>query len=104
MVVDTWQMTNPRRAHPDRVVLDGDSLQITQEAVHQLIICRSPMSLGDALLRLHALASLKAQADALLEDAVADARDQDHLWSDIALQAGITAATARRRYSDQQTP
>ena len=55
--------------------------------------------LGDATLRVHALATLIAQADALLADAVADARDQDHPWSDIAGQLGVTADTARRRYS-----
>ena len=57
------------------------------------------MSHGDGLLRVHALATLIAQANALMADAVADARDQDHPWSDIAAQLGLTADTARRRYS-----
>jgi len=99
MAAETWNMNDPRRAHHDQVVLDDDTLQIIEAAVYQLSIFRSPMSLGDGLLRVHALASLSAQADALLADAIADARDQDHPWSDIAQQLDITAHTARRRYS-----
>jgi hypothetical protein len=99
MAADTWNTSDPRRPHPDRVVLDDDTLQVIDAAVYQLSIYRSPMNLNDGLLRLHALASLIAQADALLAAAVADARDQDHPWSDIARQLGISADTARRRYS-----
>jgi hypothetical protein len=103
MAAETWTMSDPRRAHPDQVLLDDDTLQIIEDAVYQLSICRSPMSLGEGLLRLHSLASLSAQADALLADAIADAHDQDHPWSDIAQQLGVTADTARRRYSQHPT-
>ena len=99
MAADTWQMTDPRRAHPGHVVLDDDSTHVIEEAAYQLSICRSPMNYGDGALRVHVLATLIAQANALLPDAVADARDQDHPWSDIAQQLGITADTARHRYS-----
>jgi len=99
MAAETWQMSDPHRRHPDRVVLDDDSTQIIEDAVYQLGVCRSPMNDGDAALRVHALATLIAGADALLADAVADARDQDHPWTDIARQLGVTADTARRRYS-----
>jgi hypothetical protein len=103
MAAETWQTNDPRRPHPDQVLLDDDSLQIINAAVYQISVGRSPMSLGDGLLRVHALASLIAQADALLADAVADARDQDHPWSDIAQQLAISPDTARRRYSRQPT-
>jgi hypothetical protein len=99
MAADTWQTDDPRRPPPDHVVIDDDSAQVIEEAVYQLGIYRSPMNHGDGLLRVHVLASLIAQADALLPDAVADARDQDHPWSDIARQLDLTADTARRRYS-----
>jgi hypothetical protein len=99
MAAETWKMSDPRRAHPDRVVLDDDSAQVLEAAVYQLSSYRSPMGLGDAALRVHVLATLIAQADALLADAVVDARDQDHPWSDVAGQLGVTADTARRRYS-----
>jgi hypothetical protein len=62
-----------------------------------------PMGHGDGLLRVHALASLIAQANALTADAVADARDQNHPWSDIAAQLGVTDQVVRRRYSRHQT-
>ena len=99
MAAETWQTSDPRRPPPDQVVLDDDSLRVIEDAVYQLGILRSPMSHGDGLLRLHVLASLIAQADALIADAVADARDQDHPWPDIARRLGINADTARRRYS-----
>lgn len=99
MAAETWQMTDPRRSHPDHVVLDDDSAHVLEDAVYYLSVYRMPMGYGDGLLRVHALASLIAQADALIADAVADARDQDHPWSDIAAQLAVTAETARRRYS-----
>jgi hypothetical protein len=102
MAADTWQTQDPRRSHPNHVVLDDDSAQVTEKAVYLLSICRSPMGLGDGTLRVHALATLIAQANTLMADAVADARDQDRPWSDIAAQLGMTADTARRRYSRHQ--
>lgn len=99
MAAETWQMQDPRRSHPDHVVVDHDSAQVLDDAVYYLSIYRMPMGYGDGLLRVHALASLIAQADALMADAVADARDQDHPWSDIAAQLDVTPQTARRRYS-----
>jgi hypothetical protein len=99
MAAETWKMTDPRRPHPDHVILDEDSAQVIEKAVYQLSIFRSPMGLGDAPRRVHALASLIAQASALMPHAVADAGDQDHPWSDIASQLGLTADTMRRRYS-----
>jgi hypothetical protein len=97
MAAETWQMTDPRRPHPDRPVIDDDSADALGRAVHQLSIDRAPPNDGHAR-RLHVLASLIAQAEALLPDAVADARDRDFYWSEIAAELGVTAGTARRRY------
>ena len=99
MAADTSNTTDPRRSHPDHIVVDDDAIQIIEAAVYQLSICRSPMGLGDGVLRLHTLATLIAGAGALLPDAVADARDQHHTWTDIAGPLGITAGNARRRYN-----
>jgi hypothetical protein len=99
MAAETWHFQDPRRLHPDHVVVDDDSAEALEEAVHHLELARSPMNLGDGVLRVHVLASLIAQAEALLSDAVADARDQDHPWADIADQLGVTADAARRRYA-----
>jgi hypothetical protein len=99
MAAKTWQLADPRRLHPDHVVVDDDSAEALELAVYHLEGARSPMNHGDGALRVHILTSLIAQADALLADAVADARDQDHQWADIAAQLGVTADTARRRYT-----
>jgi hypothetical protein len=99
MAAETWQFEDPRRFHPDQVVIDDDSADAVELAVHHLELARSPLNQGDGALRVHVLVSLIAQAEALLPDAVADARDQDHLWADIAAQLGVTADTARRHYA-----
>jgi hypothetical protein len=98
MAAETWQMSDPRRPHPDRPVIDDDSLDALERAVHQLSIDRAPLNEGHAGLRLHVLATLIAQAQALLPDAVADARDRDFHWSEIAAELGVTTGTACRRY------
>jgi len=98
MAAETWQMNDPRRPHPDRPVIDDDSIEALERAVHQLSVDRAPLNEGHAGLRLHVLATLIAQAEALLPDAVADARDRDFYWSEIAAELGVTTGTARRRY------
>ena len=99
MAAETPQMNDPRRLHLDHVVVDDDSADAIEDAVHHLSVCRSPMNQGDGALHLHVLTSLIAQARALLPDAVADARNQDHTWADIAKQLGVSVDTARRRYA-----
>jgi len=99
MAAETCQTNDPRRRHPERVVLDDDSAQVLDDAVYYLSIYRMPMGYGDGLLRVHALALLIAQANTIMADAVADARDQDHPWAEIAAQLGVNTQTARRRYS-----
>jgi hypothetical protein len=60
-----------------------DSLQILTDAIDQLARLRTPYWLGDSAVRLHALASLIAQAQQLLPQAVHDARDQELTWAQI---------------------
>jgi hypothetical protein len=48
--------------------------------------------------RLHALASLLAQAQALLPEAVTAAPDQDLTWDQIGQLLGLTGPAAARRY------
>jgi len=76
-----------------------DSAAVLAEAVSSLSVLRFPLSLGDATAELHALASLVAQATARIPGAVADARDQDHTWEEIASCLGMSPATARRRFA-----
>jgi len=58
-----------------------DSLQVLDEAIDQLARLRTPYWLGDSAVQLHALASLIAQAEQLLPQAVHDARDQELTWA-----------------------
>lgn len=87
-----------RRATPPGVLVDDDSAVVTERAVEALSLCRSPFGLGAGTLRTHALASLIAQAQALLPGAVADALDQGYTWAEVAAQLGMAPGTARGRY------
>jgi hypothetical protein len=64
--------------------IDTDSQTVLNEAIDALAQLRTPYWLGDAGVRLHALASLITQADQALHDAVRDARDQEFTWPEIA--------------------
>jgi hypothetical protein len=75
-----------------------DTLQVLSEAIDSLARRRTAYWLGDSGVRLHALASLIAQAEQLLPGAVRDARDQELTWTQIGELLNTTAATAARRY------
>ena len=75
-----------------------DSLDILSQAIDSLAQARTAYWLGDSAVHLHALASLIAQAEQLLPQAVHDARDQELTWTQIGELTGTTAATAARRY------
>jgi len=75
-----------------------DTLAVLNHAVDQLARLRTAYWLGDSAVHLHALASLIAQAEQLLPQAVHDARDQELTWTQIGELLGTTAATAARRY------
>jgi hypothetical protein len=78
-----------------------DSRHVLTDAIDQLARLRTPYWLGDSGVRLHALASLIAQAEQLLPEAVNDARDQELTWTEIGELLGTTAATAARRYRNK---
>lgn len=82
-------------------VTGPDSLQVPDEATGQLARLRTPYRLGDSAVRLHALASLIAQARQLLPQAVHDARDQELTRAQIGEPLNTTAATAARRYRNK---
>ena len=75
-----------------------DSLAVLTEAIDALARLRTAYWLGDSAVHLHALASLLAQAQQLLPQAVHDARDQELTWNQIGELLGTTASTAARRY------
>jgi hypothetical protein len=79
-----------------------DTLHVLTEAIAQLARLRTPDWIGDTAVRLHVLASLIAQAQQLLLQAVHDARDQDLTWTQIGELTGTTATTAARRYQNKR--
>ncbi len=96
-------MTRPslRLARPGQLpapATGDDSLHVLTEAIDQLARLRTPYWLGDSAVHLHALASLIAQAQQLLPQAVRNARDQELTWAQIGELLGTTPATAARRY------
>jgi len=93
-------VADPRRCFPSHPLVDHDSEAVVALAVHDLMLFRSPMWSGDAGALLHALASLRAEIDAWLPDAVADALSRGYSWSEIAGLIGVAPTTARRRFGD----
>src|SRR5450759_2779447 len=93
----------PRLTQPDQMptpVVDDLSATVLDDALGEL---RTPYWLGNSAVRLHALASLLAQAHALLPDAVAQARDQDLTWDQIGALLGLPGPAAARRYRPTTT-
>jgi hypothetical protein len=93
-------MTDPPAVTP---FCDQASQAVLEEAIASLGTLRDPDWLGDAGVRLHVLASLIAQATALLPPTVAEARDQDYSWTQIGQRLGIAATTAHRQFSHTRT-
>ena len=78
--------------------VDHDSALVITEAVDALAKLRTPYWLGDAAITLHTLVSLIRQAEQLLPQAVADARDQGLTWKQIGQLLNTSPEAAARRY------
>jgi hypothetical protein len=87
-------MTTDTRRDLPRPFLNHQSAAILDEAVHTLIMLRAPMHEGDASASLHAVISIIRQANSVLPELVAEARDQDHTWSEIAAQLRVSRIRA----------
>lgn len=96
MTATSLHLTTPDELPAPRV--DDDSLTILTEAIESLSRLRTSYWLGDAAVQLHALASLLAQAETLLPQAIHDARDQELTWTDIGQLLNLNPNTAARRY------
>jgi hypothetical protein len=99
-------MTRPalRLARPGQLpapITGDDSLAVLTEAIDALARLRTAYWLGDSAVHLHALASLTAQAEQLLPQAIHQARDQELTWTQIGELLGTTATTAARRYRNK---
>lgn len=96
MTTPPLRLTQPEEM-PAPVVDDLSATDLT-EAIDTLAALRTPYWLGDTAVHLHALASLIAQAQRLLPDAVAQACDQELTWEEIGQLLGLSGSTAARRY------
>jgi hypothetical protein len=85
-----------RSLHP---YIDEQSDALVEDAVACLVWLRGSER-GDAGAALSALASLIAEAQGRLPDAVADARERGETWAEIAARLASTASTVGRRYRD----
>lgn len=92
-------MREPRRDHYLTPATGEDTEKVLEDAIDLLGTLRGLPWLGDAGATLHLLASLMAQAEQRLPRAVADARDQDYSWAQIADLLGVTRASAWQRYA-----
>ena len=93
-----------RLAHPGQLpapTTGDDSLTVLSQAIDSLAQLRTASWLGDSAVHLHSLASLIAQAEQLLPQAVHDGRDQELTWAQIGELLGTTPATAARRYRNK---
>jgi hypothetical protein len=101
-------MREPRRDHYVGPTTGDDTESVLEAAIDSLGALRGLAWLGDAANRLHLLASLMAEAEGHLPRAVADARDQDCSWAQIADILGVTRASAHQRYrgrtAENRTP
>jgi len=91
----------PRQTQPQELpapVVDDHSATVLHEAIDTLGALRTPYWLGDCAVHLHALASLLQQAQLMLPEALAQARDQDLTWDEIGLLLGLTGTAAAHRY------
>jgi len=91
-------MREPRRDHYVEPATGADTEVSLDAALEMLGTLRGLGHAGDAGVSLHLLVSLAAEAQVRLPHAVADARDQDYSWAQIADLLGVTRASAWQRY------
>ena len=89
------RLTTPGELPAPRV--DSDSALVLTDALDALARLRTPYWLGDSGVRVHTLASLIAEAQRQLPQAISDARDQELTWEEIAQLLHVSPSTARRR-------
>ena len=95
---DPGQPLSASTDHPAAPVADAATAAVLDEAITSLALLRHPGLIGDAGVHLHDLASLAAQAEAVLPGMVADARDQDYTWTQIGDRLGLSNPRAWWRY------
>ena len=96
MTSQELRLTRPGELPAPRT--DADSAAVLSRAADTLAALRTPYWLGDSAVGLPALASLIAQAQQMIPDAVSQARDQGCTWAEIGQLLNLSPTTAARRY------
>ncbi|HVW31372.1 MAG TPA: hypothetical protein VHL53_02430 [Acidimicrobiia bacterium] len=92
-------MGQSRRTHYLPPAIDGDTAGVLDQAIDTLAKLRGMDGNGAAAATVHLLASLIAETQQRLHRAVADARNQDCSWAEIADLLGVTRASAWQRFA-----
>jgi hypothetical protein len=95
---DPWAFEEPPLNRTAIPYTDNDTAELIDRAVKDLTIFRAS-SPGDAGAVVSVLVSQAGEAEGLLFDAVADARDHGYTWNEIADRLATSVTTARRRYA-----
>jgi hypothetical protein len=91
---------NERRDHYHAPAIGEDSAAVLDEALVSLGRLRDMGGwIGDAGVDLYLLMSLLEEVKSRVPRAVADARDQEYSWAQIADLLGVTRASAWQRYA-----
>lgn len=95
---DPWAIEDPGANRTAFPYTDNDTADLIDRAVKDLAIFRGsgPSDPGAVV---SVLVSLAGETEGLLWDAVADARDHDYTWDEIADRLATSITTARRRYA-----
>ena len=96
-------MREPRRDHYLAPATGADTEHVLDAAIEALGTLRGLPPSGDTGATLHLLASLTAETQRRLPQAVAHAREQAYSWAQIADLLGVTRASAWQRYATRTT-
>ena len=91
-------LSDPDRDRSMIPYTDQYTAALIAKAVIALAAVRAPAWVGDPGPTISSLVSLAAEAEGLLWDAVADAREVGYTWDQIASRLATPAGTARGRY------
>lgn len=97
-IVCDWRFHDRVCDRAARPYIDDETAALIESAVETLVCCRGSGS-GDAGAALSCVTSLIMEALSWLPDAVADVREHDYSWDEIAARLATTPLCARRRYA-----
>lgn len=97
-----WHYVDPSVDRTNQPYRDDDTIALADELIDSLITMRSG-SIYDGGAQLSVIASLIAELDSRLPEAVFEASDQAYTWGEIASRLAMAESTVRRHYRDYVT-